>query len=72
VLRRKRDTANRHSQPAGTERGHGSEHEVHDVVITRVPSWSTREDDEMSEKAISNLRDRLDQFRKAFESGAPP
>jgi hypothetical protein len=26
----------------------------------------------MSEKAISNLRDRLDEFRKAFESGAPP
>jgi hypothetical protein len=41
-------------------------------VITRVPSWSTRENDEMSEKAISNLRDRLDEFRKAFESGAPP
>jgi hypothetical protein len=26
----------------------------------------------MSEKAMSNLQDRLDEFRKAFESGAPP
>ena len=41
-------------------------------MITRVPSWSTRENDEMSEKAMSNLQDRLDEFRKAFESGAPP
>jgi hypothetical protein len=41
-------------------------------VITRVPSWSTRENDEMSEKAMSNLQDRLDEFGKAFESEAPP
>jgi hypothetical protein len=26
----------------------------------------------MSEKAMLNLQDRLDEFRKAFESGAPP
>ncbi len=26
----------------------------------------------MSEKAMSNLQDRLDEFREAFESGAPP
>jgi hypothetical protein len=39
--------------------------------MARVPSWSAREN-EGSEKAMSGLQGRLDEFRKAFESGAPP
>jgi hypothetical protein len=58
-------------QPARTGRGQGSGQEVNDVVITRVQSWSTREN-KRSEKEMSNLQDRLDEFRNAFESGVPP
>jgi hypothetical protein len=58
-------------QPARNARGHGSGQQVNDIVITRVQSWSTREN-KGSETEMSNLQDRLEEVRKAFESGVPP
>jgi hypothetical protein len=37
-----------------------------------MKTFCSRESDRKEQKSMSNLQDRLDEFKKTFESGAPP